>query len=312
MSRPSAGSATPPPSRSATARFCWRGRETHRVAAHPDAGVLAAAADGERLVTGGDDGRVAVTGRGRLDAHLRRGEGPWIDALAAAPHGGGIACSPGKSVTARDDKGREKTFDAPSTARGLAFAPKGYRLAISHYNGATLWFPNVEAKPEASRMEGVASRRHLVARRALPRHLDAGERAARLAPRPRQGATCACPATRRRRAPCPGRMTAIGSRPPAPTQPSSGRSTRRTGRWARRRANAASAPPRVSQRRVPPAQPGPRHRLRGWLHPPRPPDRRLRAPGPPGDEGGRGDGPRLGRARHAPRLRLRGRRRPAS
>src|SRR3954454_13196168 len=33
---------------------------THRVAAHPDGAILAAAGDGERLVTGGDDGRGAV------------------------------------------------------------------------------------------------------------------------------------------------------------------------------------------------------------------------------------------------------------
>jgi WD40 repeat protein len=42
----------------------------------------------------------------------------------------------------------------PSAARGIAFAPKGYRLAISHYNGATLWFPNVEAKPESLEWKG--------------------------------------------------------------------------------------------------------------------------------------------------------------
>ena len=42
----------------------------------------------------------------------------------------------------------EKSFDAPSTVGGLAFAPKGLRLAIAHYNGVTLWFPNMAAKPE--------------------------------------------------------------------------------------------------------------------------------------------------------------------
>jgi WD40 repeat protein len=29
--------------------------------------------------------------------------------------------------------------------RGIAFLPKGYRLAIAHYNGASLWFPNTAA-----------------------------------------------------------------------------------------------------------------------------------------------------------------------
>ena len=45
-------------------------------------------------------------------------------------------------------KGEEKSFDAPSTVGGLAFAPKGLRLAVAHYNGVTLWFPNMAAKPE--------------------------------------------------------------------------------------------------------------------------------------------------------------------
>jgi len=36
----------------------------------------------------------------------------------------------------------------PSTVGGLAFAPKGLRLAIAHYNGVTLWFPNMAATAE--------------------------------------------------------------------------------------------------------------------------------------------------------------------
>ena len=42
----------------------------------------------------------------------------------------------------------------PSTVGGLAFAPKGLRLAVAHYNGATLWFPNAEAKPETLAWKG--------------------------------------------------------------------------------------------------------------------------------------------------------------
>jgi WD40 repeat protein len=38
--------------------------------------------------------------------------------------------------------------------RGLCFAPKGYRLAAAHYNGATLWFPNLETKPEFLEWKG--------------------------------------------------------------------------------------------------------------------------------------------------------------
>ncbi|KAA2237438.1 WD40 repeat domain-containing protein [Salinarimonas soli] len=124
----------------------WRDGATHRVAAHPEGAILAAAGDGRRLVTGGDDGRVAVTGPDGATATLHQGKG-WIDALAVSP-GGALAWSTGKAVTARDDKGREKTFTAPSSVRGIAYAPKGYRLALSHYNGATLWYPNLAAEPE--------------------------------------------------------------------------------------------------------------------------------------------------------------------
>jgi hypothetical protein len=124
-----------------------KGGETHPVAAHPDAGILVAVGDGARLVTGGDDGRVAVTGPDGSTRTFAETGGAWVDALALHP-GGAVAWSAGKRVAARDDKGREKTFDAPSTPRGLAFALKGYRLAIAHYGGATLWFPNLDTAPE--------------------------------------------------------------------------------------------------------------------------------------------------------------------
>jgi len=47
-----------------------------------------------------------------------------------------------------------KSLDLPSTAGGLAFLPKGFRLAIAHYNGASLWFPNAQVKPEFLEWKG--------------------------------------------------------------------------------------------------------------------------------------------------------------
>jgi WD40 repeat protein len=125
---------------------------THRAAVHPDGAVLVAASDGKRLVTGGDDGRVAVTGPDGSTATFAQATG-WIDAVALH-RSGAVAFSAGKGVVARDDKGREKSLEAPSTVRGMTFAPKGYRLALAHYNGATLWFPNVDAAPERLEWKG--------------------------------------------------------------------------------------------------------------------------------------------------------------
>ena len=128
--------------------------ETRRVEAHAEAGILVAACDGRRLVTGGDDGRVVATDAKGDSVEMAAAKGgAWIDALALHPEGG-IAYSAGRNVVARDPKGREKTFAAPSTARGLAFAPKGYRLAVAHYNGATLWYPNLETTPELVEWKG--------------------------------------------------------------------------------------------------------------------------------------------------------------
>ncbi|WP_424361676.1 WD40 repeat domain-containing protein [Methylocystis parvus] len=119
--------------------------EQRRIAAHPDAAILVAASDGGRLVTGGDDGRVVATdATGEMET-VADEKGKWIDAVAL--HEGAIAWSAGRNARARSAKGEVKSVDLPSTCRGLAFFPKGYRLAAAHYNGATLWFPNA-GKPE--------------------------------------------------------------------------------------------------------------------------------------------------------------------
>jgi WD40 repeat protein len=125
--------------------FLGDANENRRVSAHPDAAILVAASDGERFVTGGDDGRVTATGAAGAMETIADENGKWIDALAL--HEGAIAWSAGRNARARSSKGEVKSLDLPSTCRGLAFFPKGYRLAAAHYNGATLWFPNA-GKPE--------------------------------------------------------------------------------------------------------------------------------------------------------------------
>ena len=117
-----------------------------RVALHAG-GILASASDGARIVTGGDDGKlVATTADGTHKEIAADDKKRWIDQVALGPDGA-VAWSAGKTAHVLTGKGETRAFEASSTVAGLAFAPKGFRLAIAHYNGATLWFPNAPGTP---------------------------------------------------------------------------------------------------------------------------------------------------------------------
>jgi WD40 repeat protein len=121
--------------------------EVSPVAVH-SGGILCAASDGERLVMGGDDGKVvALDANGEAALLATDAKRRWIDNVALHADGA-VAWSAGKTAFIRSGKGEEKSLDVPSTVGGLAFAPKGLRLAVAHYNGVTLWFPNMAAAPE--------------------------------------------------------------------------------------------------------------------------------------------------------------------
>src|SRR4030088_1988600 len=114
--------------------------EISRVAVHGGA-ILCAASDGERIVMGGDDGKlVALDAKGEVSLLATDPKRRWIDNVALHPEGA-VAWSAGKTAFVRGGKGEDKSFEVPSTVGGLAFAPKGLRLAVAHYNGVTLWFP---------------------------------------------------------------------------------------------------------------------------------------------------------------------------
>jgi WD40 repeat protein len=133
--------------------FAQREQEPQVVAAHGGA-ILAVAADENRIVTGGDDGKVVVTDAAGVTTVVTTDtKRRWIDRVAAGADGA-VAWSSGKQAFVRTRKGEERVCEAPSTVGGLAFAPKGFRLAIAHYNGALLWFPNAQAAPEKLEWKG--------------------------------------------------------------------------------------------------------------------------------------------------------------
>ena len=130
----------------------WHDGNERRVAAHGGA-ILGSACDGARVVTGGDDGKVVATGaKGEPETLVTDAKRRWIDHVAITDDS--VAWSSAKQVSVRSPKG-ERSIEVSSSAGGLAFAPKGFRLAIAHYNGATLWFPNApNAKPEKLEWKG--------------------------------------------------------------------------------------------------------------------------------------------------------------
>jgi WD40 repeat protein len=129
------------------------GGEVSPVSVH-GGGILCAASDGARIVMGGDDGKlVALDARGEVALLATDPKRRWIDNVALHLDGA-VAWSAGKTAYVRSGKNEDKTLDVPSTVGGLAFAPKGLRLAVAHYNGVTLWFPNMAAKPDVLEWAG--------------------------------------------------------------------------------------------------------------------------------------------------------------
>lgn len=123
-----------------------------RVAVH-GGGILAIASDGARILTGGDDGKVVATSvKGESETIATDAKHRWIDRVALGPDA--IAWAAGKQACVRTARGEFKSLNLPSSVGGLAFSPKGLRVAIAHYGGVTLWFPNAQATPETFAWKG--------------------------------------------------------------------------------------------------------------------------------------------------------------
>lgn len=114
-----------------------------------DGAVLCAALhpSGEGVVTGGDDGQL-VWSQPDSAVKLAGADGRWIDAVAAAPESGLIAFAAGREAVVLDvrDPAFRRRFAHERTVAGLAFDPKGRRLACATYGGAALWFARIEGQ----------------------------------------------------------------------------------------------------------------------------------------------------------------------
>jgi len=117
-----------------------------RSAVH-DGAVLCAVVhpSGEGIVTGGDDGKVVWSREGE-SVVLATARGQWIDAIDASAESGLIAFSAGRTLSVIDSKdvAFRRDFQHERTVSGVAFDPKGRRIATSTYGGAWLWYARIE------------------------------------------------------------------------------------------------------------------------------------------------------------------------
>lgn len=112
-----------------------------------DGPILCAAVhpSGDGVITGGDDGKLVWSRRADAGV-LASSRGQWIDAVAASPESGLIAFSAGRTASVLDvkDPAFRRDFSHERTVAGLAFDPRGRRLAAATYGGAALWFARID------------------------------------------------------------------------------------------------------------------------------------------------------------------------
>jgi WD40 repeat protein len=131
------------------------------VQAHAGA-VLCAAVhpSGEGVLTGGDDGKLVWTRPGDEKAGaetLADLKGKWIDALDVSAESGLIAFAAGRDLHVRDVKepAFARTFKHDRSVAGLAFDPKGRRIAAASYGGVHLWYARIaDQKPQVLKWAG--------------------------------------------------------------------------------------------------------------------------------------------------------------
>lgn len=111
-------------------------------------GLLASIKDdlSDTILTSGEDGKVnRIHADGRIEL-LAENPRKWISVLAAGPQGA-VAWGVGKQALVRLADGTVKTFEEARTVEGIAFAPKGLRIACARYNGVTLHWVNTSGAP---------------------------------------------------------------------------------------------------------------------------------------------------------------------
>ena len=124
-----------------------------------DGAILCAALhpSGDGVVTGGDDGKVIWSRKDEAGVLATSIRGQWIDAIDVSAETNLIAFSSGKTLSVIDatDVGFRRDFQSENTISGVAFDPKGRRIAAATYGGCALWYAKIaQQKPTMLKWAG--------------------------------------------------------------------------------------------------------------------------------------------------------------
>ena len=111
-------------------------------------GLLCATPDeeGKTLLTGGEDGRVCALSSDGTFTEIASVGRKWVTSIASGPRSS-VGYASGRTAWVKLPDGKTRELQHPRSVEGLAFAPKGMRIAVARYNGATLHFPAADGKP---------------------------------------------------------------------------------------------------------------------------------------------------------------------
>lgn len=96
------------------------------------------------LISGGEDGKVLRINSDGSVTELAAAPRKWINVVAGGPQGS-VAYAYGRSSFVRLADGTTKEFTETRSVEGLAFAPKGLRIAAARYNGVSLHWVGTNA-----------------------------------------------------------------------------------------------------------------------------------------------------------------------
>ena len=98
------------------------------------------------LLTGGEDGKVLRITQDGTVTQIAEAPRKWIAAVAGGPQGA-VGYAHGRNGFVRLSDGSTREFSEERTVEGLAFAPKGLRIAAARYNGVTLHWVGTNGAP---------------------------------------------------------------------------------------------------------------------------------------------------------------------